>query len=183
MAGLDYVVVSSTLMEGRNTRVSYLTVKDSSVGYYVSFSNPIRLDFRDWGDIDAEAYMVTGYVTGGDTSREKQVPHLTVQCKRTEGNATETGVERESSCLVQSQWEWTNDAFAGKWGPSFQAYRLGRPQISGVGQPVAKGIQVVTTKSKLRGRGKTVSLLFSTEPDKDCQILGWSMIAGVNNNV
>lgn len=183
VAGSDNVVASSTLMEGKSTRVSYLTVRNASDGYYISFSNPVRLDFKDWGNTDAEAFLLTGYVTGGDTSREKQVPYLTIHCNRTEENATETGVERESSCMVQSQWTWTNDAFAGKWGPAFQAYRLGRPQISGIGQPVALGEQVVTTKNKLRGRGKTVSLLFSTEEEKDCQLLGWSMIAAANSNI
>jgi len=32
----------------------------------------------------------------------------------------------------------------------------------------------VTTKNKIRGRGRALSLKFSTEPQKDCQILGWS---------
>lgn len=183
VAGSDNVVVSSLMQDGKLTRVSYLTLRNSNDGYYVSFSNPVRTDFKDWGDTDATAFLLTGYASGGDTSREKQVPYLTVHCNRTEGNATTDGVENESSCLVQSQWEWTNDAAAGKWGPSFQAYRLGRPQINGLGQPVAQGDKVITTKNKLRGRGKVVSLLFSTEEEKDCQLLGWSMIAAANNNV
>lgn len=181
--GIFNVVVESTTLSGKPTRTTYLSIREDDTGSYVSFANKVRLDFKDWGVVDAPAFMLTGYVTGGDTAREKQVPYLTVHCNRTETFATLDGVENESSCLVQSQWEWTNDAFAGKWGPQFQAYRLERPQIRGVGQPVAEGIQVVTTKNKLRGRGKTVSLLFSTEPDKDCQVLGWSMIAGVNRNV
>lgn len=183
VAGEDNVVVESQSTIPKTSRIAYLTVREDNSGVYLSFSNPIRGDFKDWGIEDAAAFLLTGYVTGGDTSREKQVPYLTIHCNRTEENATETGVENESSCLVQSQWEWTDDIFAGKWSPPFQAYRLNRPQIRGVGEPIAEGVKVVTTKNKLRGRGKTVSLLFSTEPEKDCQILGWSMLVGVNGNV
>lgn len=183
VAGSDNVVAEGIDKVGQETRTIYLTIRVTDTGNYLSFANPVREDFRDWGEVDAEAHLLTGYVSGGDHAREKQVPYLTMHCNRTEDVATETGVTKESSCLVQAQWNWTNSAAAGQWGPTFQAYRLGRPQIRGVGQPVAEGEQVVTTKSKLRGRGKVVSLLISTEPEKDCQVLGWSMIAGVNGNV
>jgi hypothetical protein len=45
------------------------------------------------------------------------------------------------------------------------------------------GEEVITTKTKVRGNGKTISLLFKTEPEKDCKILGWSMITDVSTNV
>lgn len=182
-AGGNNVVANVMAQEGSNSRVLYTTIITKSDGDYLAFASPVRDDFRDWGLVDAPAHLVTGYVSGGDTSREKQVPRLTTHFNRTETQATETGVLHESSCLVQSQWGWTNSAFAGKWGPSFQAYRLPRPQIRGIGEEIAEGIQVVTSQNKLRGRGKVVSLLFSTEEGKDCQILGWSMIAAANSNV
>lgn len=184
VAGTDDVVVDAFIRDGKKSRLFYLAV-DYTEGQFsdIYFADEVREDFKDWGLIDAAAYMITGYVTGGDTSRTKTVPWLTVHCNRTEQNATFTGVENPSSCKVQAMWDWTNDPYANRWGKEFQAYRLPRPQIRGIGEPVAEGIQVVTTKNKIRGSGKVVSFKFSTEPDKDCQILGWSMFTGVNNNV
>lgn len=181
--GTDNIVIESSTRDGKTSRIAYLSLREAEEGTYLFFSDLVDDGFMDWGTVDAPAHIVTGYVTGGDTSRQKQVPSLTVHCNRTETNATLTGVENESSCLVQSQWEWTNDAYANKWGPTIQAYRLPRPQIRGIGEPVAEGIEVVTTRNKLRGRGRTVSLLFSTEESKDCQLLGWSMIASANGMV
>lgn len=181
--GADNIVINGSARDGKPSRIAYLSLREASDATYVFFSDLARDDFTDWGLVDAPAHLLTGYVTGGDTSRQKQVPSLTVHCNRTETEATEEGVMNESSCLVQSQWEWTNDPFANKWSPEIQAYRLPRPQIRGIGQPVAEGIQVVTTRNKLRGRGRTVSLMFSTEAEKDCQLLGWSMIASANGLV
>lgn len=180
----DNVVVTLPSKTGNPARIAYIGIEsDASGNSSVFFANTVRTDFKDWGTIDAEAYLLTGYVSGGDVSREKQVPNLTLHFNKTETTATEEGTRNESGCLVQSQWEWTNDAFAGKWCKPFQGYRLPRPQIRGINQPIAEGVQVVTTKNKLRGRGKTVSLKFSTEEGKDCQLLGWSMIAAANGNV
>ncbi|CAH9011573.1 putative head-closure protein [Vibrio phage 464E53-1] len=181
--GGDNIVIETSERDGKPSRVAYLSLRNTNNNTYLFFSDLVRDDFQDWGVVDAPARLLTGYVTGGDTSRQKQVPSLTVHCNRTETTATEEGVNNESSCLLQSQWEWTNDPYANKWGPTIQAYRLPRPQIRGIDQPVAEGIQVVSTRNKLRGRGRTVSLMFSTEEGKDCQLLGWSMIASANGLV
>ncbi|CAH9015128.1 hypothetical protein PODOV005v1_10032 [Vibrio phage PS32B.2] len=181
--GPDNIVIETSERDGKPSRVAYLSLRNTNNNTYLFFSDLVRDDFADWGTVDAPAHLLTGYVTGGDTSRQKQVPNLTVHCNRTETTATEEGVKNESSCLLRSQWEWTDDPYANKWGPTTQVYRLPRPQIRGIDQPVAEGIQVVTTRNKLRGRGRTVSLMFSTEAGKDCQLLGWSMIVGASDNV
>lgn len=181
--GDDNIVIETSDRDGKPSRVAYLSLRNTDSKTYLFFADLVRDDFKDWSEVDASAHLLTGYMTGGDTSRQKQVPSLTVHCNRTETTATETGINKGSSCLLQTQWEWTNDAYANKWGPTIQAYRLPRPQIRGVDQPVAEGVQVVTTRNKLRGRGRTVSLKFSTETGKDCQLLGWSMLASANGLV
>lgn len=183
VAGSDNVVVGVSRRDGKLSRIAYIAIRDDGSTTQLFFADKVRDDFQDWGVVDAPAFLLTGYVTGGDASRMKQASSITTHFNRTETNASLVGVDNESSCFLQSQWEWTNDAYANKFGPRQQVYRLQRPQIRGIGQPVAEGVQVVTTKSKLRGRGRTLSLLFSTEPLKDCQILGWSIIASVSNNV
>jgi hypothetical protein len=184
IAGTRNVISEATDNLGKKSRLAYIGLRNTTgIGSEIFFADTIREDFKDWGEIDAEAYLVSGYVSGGDTARMKGASSITTHFNRTESNATEEGVENESSCLLQSQWEWTNDAFSNKWSNPFQAYRLPKPQIRGIGEPVAEGIEVVTTKNKLRGRGRVFSLRFSTEAEKDCQILGWSIIVEVNNNV
>lgn len=59
-----------------------------------SYSNQ---EFLDWGVVDAQAYMVTGYLSGGDFQRYKQVPYITVHSRR-----TETGFDAEYNLLNQS---------------------------------------------------------------------------------
>jgi len=148
-----------------------------------SFAFNRNASFIDWPDQvanDAAGFIVTGYGSFGDTTRYKRANFLTVHCRRTEDGFESDGsgalvYTSPSSCKVQSQWEWTSTATAGRWGEEFQAYRLNQIYIpSGAGDPFDYSYQIVTTKNKIRGRGRALSLKFSTEPQKDCQILGWS---------
>jgi hypothetical protein len=132
--------------------------------------------------------MVTGYIGTGDYSRFKQVPYIYFHLLRTENGFTDDGddfiVNNESSCLVQSQWDWANSESYGKWGTQFQAYRYKRRYTpTDVTDTYDYGTSTIVTKNKLRGRGRVVSLLISSEEEKDLQLLGWSMTIGVNGSV
>jgi len=63
-----------------------------------------------------------------------------------------------------------------------QYYRLRNPYYPGFGT-VANSFDVVETRNKVRGTGKVLSILFTTEPGKHCTIYGWSMNIGVDGNV
>jgi hypothetical protein len=43
------------------------------------------------------------------------------------------------------------------------------------GEPLDYGFSVVTTKSRLTGRGKALSLLFSSSEGDNLHILGWGI--------
>jgi hypothetical protein len=75
--------------------------------------------------------------------------------------------------MIRSQWNWATSIISNKWSPSFQAYRYNKALF--IDEDYENGFEVVTTKSKLRGRGRAVSIYFATEPYKDCRILGWNM--------
>ena len=47
--------------------------------------------------------------------------------------------------------------------------------IDGEDDSYDNGFEVVTTKNKLRGMGRALSLYFSTQSGKDCRILGWNL--------
>jgi hypothetical protein len=89
-------------------------------------------------------------------------------------------VEKESSCLVQAKWEWTTDANSGRWGTEFQAYRWRQSFLTDSTGSISYGYSVITTRSKIRGKGRALSLKFRTEPGKDLKLLGWNLEVGMN---
>lgn len=187
LAGADSVVVSSPRRLPTKSSVRYLMLVEQPENEFYTFGYYKDTSFADWKTadgigVDAKAYLLTGAIVGGDSSVDKQVPYVTVHMYR-----TETGVDadltpiNQSSCLMRAQWEWSNSATSNKWGRSQQVYRLTRPYFvgdsSGTYDP---GFELVSTKNKLRGQGKAVSLYFETEPTKDCRIVGWNI--NVNGN-
>lgn len=180
------VNVTRDTIGGALSAMKYLALIPSTSGnYFFTFSEYRNTDFIDWYSedsvgVDAAAYLVTGQDVFGDTQRNKQAPYITFHFVRTEtgfetvaGNLVAIG---ESSCLVQARWDFSNHSNSGKYGTQFQAYRLKRNYIpSGEGDPFDYGHSVITTKSKLRGKGRALSLRIDTAPGKDCYILGWGL--------
>ena len=114
--------------------------------------------------------------------RRKQIPYIFFYFNRTEDgyelDGTDLILSNQSSCLVQSQWNWANSANSGKWGDQFQAYRLLRNYIpTGVSDPFDYGDSVIVTKNKLRGSGKCLSLKIQSVAGKAMDILGWGVTA------
>lgn len=187
----DNVTISQAAIISQTSELFYV-VADSISGGTVRMTLAYYRDgtFTDWVSkdgvgIDAPAYLLTGWAGGGDFQRQKQVPYITVY-----SNKTETGFTAEyepinaSSIIVQGQWSWTNLAASNKWTSKFQAYRHVRfwaPPDSSSG--FNDGERVVTTRNKLRGRGRVLSLLFETEPKKDFYLLGWSYVIAVNQGL
>lgn len=168
------------MVKDQYLNVKYLCAFKSFSNYMSSFSQyQPSSSFRDWYGIDGagfeySAYINSGPITMDDSAVFKQTPYLTMHFERTEKPVVNSPPINQSSCFVQSQWNWTANDSGGKWGAPFQAYRMLRPFIQ-VGSQLHSDIAMVTTKNKLRGRGKAVSLLITAEPTKDCRIVGWSL--------
>ena len=153
----------------------------------VSFAHYRDDSFVDWKSFNGvgryyEGYLLTGFELGGTSMTNKQAPYLIVHCQRTEDSVEAVGAggaveyDDPSSCIVQSRWDFSDSSTSGKWGPSTEVYRLNRPLILPVaGQPLDYGHSIVTTKSRLTGRGKALSLRFSTSNGKNLHILGWAI--------
>jgi hypothetical protein len=185
----DSVVVDSDLAINRSSQFSYLTIRGTSF----TLSKYKDDTFKDWVSSDAtgisySSYLVTGWELFGDFLRKKQVPYIQFYFKRTENGYTSAGgtleLTKQSSCKVQSQWNWTDSANSGKWGSEFQAYRLLRNYLpSGPSDPFDYGEGIIITKNKLRGSGKTLSLKIQSEAGKDMQLLGWGLPVTLNDNI
>lgn len=185
--------IAQDLQQSIEGELIYIALVTSSGKAGYRFCNLTDTTFRDWKSydgtgVDAFAYLLTGYLNGGDNSRKKQVNYVVAHFNKTENGYTEVDEDfvpnNPSSCLVQAQWDWSNSPNSNKWGREWQAYRFRRHYFpESASDEFENGYSTVVTKSKLRGSGKVLSLLFKTEPNKDCHFLGWSMLIGANGNV
>lgn len=180
--GGEVVFVPSAVRQTGFRELKYVSLNPLNEIVFSTFSSPT---FKDWGLFDAKAFMVTGYVSGGDFSRYKQVPYLVTHMEQTEtGFTSNYDVLGSSSCFMKVAWEWTNSPNSGRWSYPTQIYKINRRYFpQGVDEGYNNGHTIVTTKTKLRGKGRVLSLTFETEPEKDCKLLGWSYVMGVNGNV
>jgi hypothetical protein len=200
--GINVTVSSGIVTVTENVRSSesdlyevvYVVVSQIHPTISYTFASYTDTDFLDWKSVDgvgvdAPATLITGTATGGDTMRFKQVPYLYVHSRRTEdGFVTDVNGDfvptNQSSCLVRSIWDWTNSANSNKWSTPFQAYRYKRVYFpTGINDPFDTGYETIVTKNKLRGRGRAISLMFSSSPGKEMHIYGWSLVVAANSNV
>lgn len=187
VVGTDDVVITKAVRSRGTSTTKYLTIRPGATNAEFSLSEYRNSDFLDWytedsTGVDADAYLEAGYLTGGDSQRNKMAKYLIVHCKR-----TETGYELDgsgnivfdtpSSCLIQGRWDFTDSSNSGRWSDQFEAYRLNRLYIpSGVGDSFDYGYDIVTTKSKLRGSGRALRIKFNSSPGKDFYVYGWGLM-------
>lgn len=192
LAGAEQVVVDSLITSSVQTPLKYGTfLVDATDEDRFTLSTLGEDTFYDWlsldsTGVDAEAYFLTNALTGGDTQRKKQIPYVTTNFRLTEILVEETDgfvAVNPSSCMVRSQWGWTNDIETGRWSNTFQAYRLPRVKFVESAGVLNYGYDVVSTRNKIRGNGKAVSFHFSSEPGKDLHMYGWALNLTVNESV
>lgn len=184
----DVVVVPNTGREAGVQSSRYLcVVAIGGVPYYTFgyYNNPSFLDWErlDGSGVDAKAFLQTGAYTADDSSIHKQIPYLTTHFRRTEnGTNPDLSPIGASSCYIRSMWDWSNGYNSNKWSPLRQAYRYRKEYIPVNSEDTFDtGFEVVSSKSKLRGRGKAFSLYFETEPLHDCRLIGWSLALNGNS--
>lgn len=189
-ASADPVVVSMSVTQPSTRETIYAVVTGTSPTIKFTFgaySDPHHRDWRSYNGIgiDAPSFLLTGYQSAGDFQRTKQAIYVTTHFEKTEdGFSAEFEPLNPSSCFMQAQWDWANSANSGKWGRTVQAYRHRRHYMpADENDGFDDGNATVRTRNKLRGSGKVLSLLFTSEPDKHMHLLGWSMLMGVNGNV
>lgn len=186
----ELVTISTMLTQASARETIYVAITRKVPTIQFSFCLYRDEQFLDWRSsngvgVDAPAYLLTGWTGGGDFQRNKQVPYISFHFIKTEDGFDEEFVPlHPSSCMVSSQWDWSNSANSGRWGRPFQAYRFQRHYMpASSSDTFNNGFYTVNTKNKLRGKGKVLSMLIETEPAKDCHLLGWSMIMGTAANV
>lgn len=198
LSGSEEVITTTSEALSSTKETYYIAVTDFVLSFEggvvnnnieYTFSSYRDGSFLDWGEVDAPAVLVTGWQGGGDYQRNKQAPYVTFHFKRTEDGFEEDELgdlypTNQSSCYVQAQWDWANSENSNRWGRAFQAYRYKRMYMpSGAGDEFDNGFLTITTRNKLRGKGKVLSMKINTEEGKDCRLLGWSMLTGIATSV
>lgn len=193
MVGANNVIINDDSAVTDVKEVKYLVVTSVTPTITYAFATYNVEDHYDWKSIDgvgvdAPAYLLTGVISGNDFQKKKDVPHLSVHMEKTEdGFSTVNGdfvPTNQSSCKVQVQWDWTDSVNSGRWTTPFQAYRINRPWlVTDASQPYDNGYYVVSTKTRIRGSGKVLSILFSSDPGKHLNIHGWSMKVNANADI
>lgn len=184
----DQVTYTSLTRQGTFKETLYMTITGVSPLSF-TFSTYRDTQFLDWVSfdsvgVDAPATLIGGWGGTGEFKRYKQVPYMYVHSIKTEtGFNPDLTPINESSCLVQVQWDWANSDVGNRFGRQFQAYRHRRLFIpADSSDSFDDGERVVTTKNKLRGKGRVFSFKITTEPGKDLHLLGWSISLGVNSS-
>ena len=147
----------------------------------IAWARQTDTTFKNLEGDDAAAFMQTGFINAGDSQRRKQANYIIPSFLRTEDGFTDDGggdltPTNESSCTIRADWDYADTDAGNLFGTPFEAYRFNRLFIpSGPSDPFDYGQSVITTKNKLLGRGRALSLRFSTTALKDCQLLGWGL--------
>lgn len=168
--------------------VKYLTIQIINPGTgaaAITFSHYKDTLFRDWRSLDQVggsyvSFLETGWETAEDTARNKQAPYIFCHFRRAERTTiTRNGQlqpDFSGGCYLQSRWDWSDSSTSNKWGATQQVYRLQKPIVLGnAGDIIDYGQEVITSKTRLPGRGKALSLRFESEEGKDFYLYGWAI--------
>jgi hypothetical protein len=119
-------------------------------------------NFEDFGELDAPAFLVTGYEGMGDATKDKQVRYLSTFMGRIEN----------SSLTMRGRWDFADADISGKWSPSVEAYR---PPRLWVGDHGDDGYPVVVSKHTVPGQGQVLSVRYDSTAATDAELYGWSI--------
>lgn len=191
LSDTDEVITDIPVVNASTRQFKVLTLHPVTTNNYsVTWSDFNNTAFKDWYTyntlgIDAPAYFITGYTMGNTgPARAKTAGYVSVFMKRTETTFDASANPlNESSCFMQTRWDFTDNVYPGKWGDEYQVYRHLRPFLANPLATFDDGYPLVITKNKVRGRGKALQIKWSSEPGKDMKMVGWSTTFTGNTNV
>jgi hypothetical protein len=179
--GTDDVVSTQLTDFATGNPAIVLLIRDGATGSLTmgTFSGK---DFLDWGTTNYLSFAEAGYDFISDFIREKNSPYIVTYMRVTEEGwtSTESGYEpiRPSGLLVSSYWDFSTTASS----VAQQAYRYKQTPVINPADLTDFGYPdtVISSRLKLRGRGRSVRLRFDSEQGKDFVLLGYGVINAVN---
>ena len=170
------VVVTNTGTPVTN-ETALTTIKPNAVLYLaqvptkgLTVAAPTSPTFTDWATsydglgLLYDSFVLTGYELNNDAMRKKQIVYLFAHFRMTE--SADESQSAPSSCRMTARWDWAGESNTKKWSTEIEAYRPRSMNIT----------DVVVSKNKVRGSGKSVQFRFGTnEAGKTFDLLGWSV--------
>lgn len=180
-AGDDVVINKLTQLSQADSSVALLIFDASTSKMTFGFFQ--GTEFLDWGNADYSSYAEAGYDFLGDLVLKKNAPYIQVYLRPTETGFAGSEVlgytpVRESSLLVSSYWDFRNNTSS----TPQQAYRLKYVPVVNASALNTWDYpeNVVTTRLKMRGHGRSMRLRFESEQGKDFVLLGFGIISAAN---
>lgn len=187
----SYSTVTSVSSPFNIVNASYwVSADETETRVKYSFARMNNTEFKDFG-VDQEAYMITGPETLGKFANKKSVTQAKVFFRKTEtqvlGYAEGTYTyDNPSSCLFQARWDFNDtdkgNKFSGRTGVTGRGKKmqLYKPMQRGFIPDVFPydfdtGESLISKKFNIRGNGDAVQFVFKAEPEKDLQLLGYSV--------
>lgn len=131
------------------------------------------------------AYLITNYDLGDAYARYKYAPYLVTHCHKVETGYTLSGgvyvPVNPGGLSAQGLFNFSSGATSNKWTAAQQAYKP-RPFVAT--SPTSNdGFALYASKLKLRGRGRSVALRYSSQTAKDFHIAGFAMEYDIERNI
>ena len=186
VVGVDPVFITGTKKISSIIERKYITAVLNGGFYDLTLSELNDTSFVDWstavtGGVAMDSVMETGEIPFGDVFRHKNTPYIYTHFNRTESGFTNLGggavsYLTPSSCNVQARWAFSDSSGSGYYGTAVETYRFNRLYIpSGLGDSFDYGHSIISTKTRVRGRGKSVRFRFSSTAGKDFQLVAWGV--------
>lgn len=179
-AGDDVVSIQNLAVTGSPAIILIIRDGDSDKMTMGSFTGE---DFLDWGTTNYSSFAEAGYDFMGDLLLKKTAPYITTYMRLTEtaweGNEIDGyQPDKPSSMLVSAFWDFKNNSSS----TAQQAYRFKSMPVVDANNLLNFDYPetVITTRMKVRGRGRSMRIKFESEQGKDFVLLGYSVLGGVN---
>lgn len=184
------VYLETTYSTDSANTLQLLTVEKISNGNigvsFSAFSDTRK--FEDWGQ-PYQGIIELGFDTAGDIMRDSiKAPVIISHLERTEEgfevdpydpNGTSLISKHPSSCYMTYGWDWANVYKGGT-----ELYRLKRNYIpESLADPFEYGVDVVTSKNRIRGKGHSLGIRLTSGFGYDCRLLGIGILYTASNRL
>ena len=159
----------------RDKKIRYVIADSDVLSMFIADKADVT-NYSDWGNPIEQAFLETSYVVGTDLARHKAAPVFTSFMKKTETGYAPVTLDpiNTSSLKMQAKWDFTDKAQAGKWSQPQELYRPRAFLPSGTTD--LSGYDIVTNRTKLRGRGRGLSLkLDAGTTATDAHLIGFTI--------
>lgn len=149
--------------------------------YTIFFGSHNDANFKDWfGIFNYSSFLETPPITLDNPQFKKQAMYLTSYFYKTESGFEQVGddliASTPSGCNLTTKWSWHGTPSGNKWSDPQQIYRMRRGYVpEDENDDYDDGVKVITTKTKIRGRGHSLSMRFEAEDSKDMRLIGYTL--------